>query len=176
MQFASYEENAESECERLVSEALKYDPENPEVHQTMASLRISQNRKDEALQALLRGYNLWAEIGTSLTTQPQNCRNPGPDWDGVNLEADEEKPDYGFRTNTAKLFLELEQHEHARQILEMLVQEHDSVAEVWYLLHLAAMPHDSEQALDAITQAKEVPPPDLFRRQIFTNINYTAHR
>jgi hypothetical protein len=60
---SSFEENAESECERFVNEALKYDPENPEVHQTMASLRISQNRKDDALRSLTHGHQLWAHIG-----------------------------------------------------------------------------------------------------------------
>jgi cytochrome c-type biogenesis protein CcmH/NrfG len=66
--WRSFEENAETECERFVNEALKYDPENPEVHQTMASLRISQNRKDDALKALNHSYQLWAEIGTSLSS------------------------------------------------------------------------------------------------------------
>ncbi|ELR18214.1 tetratricopeptide repeat domain containing protein [Acanthamoeba castellanii str. Neff] len=130
---ACFEENAESECERFVSEALKYDPENPEVHQTMASLRISQNRKDDALRSLTHGHQLWAHI-----------------------EEDEAKPEYEFRTNTAKLFLELGQHETARQILEVLVEEHDAIAEVWYLLHLALVPTDVELAVEAITQAKEL--------------------
>lgn len=171
---SSFEENAESECERFVSEALKYDPENPEVHQTMASLRISQNRKDDALRSLTHGHQLWAHIGMrhsiipsfhtsltlcslSLSRLHSRCSN-SPSYHHIirTVEEDEAKPEYEFRTNTAKLFLELGQHETARQILEVLVEEHDAIAEVWYLLHLALMPTDVELAVEAITQAKEL--------------------
>jgi hypothetical protein len=38
----------------------------------------------------------------------------------------------------------------------VLVEEHDAIAEVWYLLHLALVPTDVEQAVEAITQAKEL--------------------
>ncbi len=62
----SFEENAESECERLLQEAATYDPHSPEVHQMIASLRISQNRKPDALQSLNASYNLWINLGIYL--------------------------------------------------------------------------------------------------------------
>jgi hypothetical protein len=40
----SFAENAESECERMVNEAMTIDQSNPEVYQVAASLRISQQR------------------------------------------------------------------------------------------------------------------------------------
>ena len=82
----SFEENAESECQRLVDEALKYDPESPEVKlgrqwvevvdidecdffqalQVLASLRISQVRTQDALTALEKSFHLWENSGIYL--------------------------------------------------------------------------------------------------------------
>jgi len=43
-------------------------------------------------------------------------------------------PPYEFRISTAKLLLELEDHEKAAEVLELLLNEDDEVVEVWYLL------------------------------------------
>ena len=59
----SYEENAETECERLCNEAMKYDNNNPEPYHTMASVRISQERNEEALEILKKGHDLWKNLG-----------------------------------------------------------------------------------------------------------------
>lgn len=59
----SFEEIAESECCRLMDEALKYDQTNPEVYQTLANIRISQQKNDEALQLLHKNYSLWKDAG-----------------------------------------------------------------------------------------------------------------
>lgn len=40
----SYEENAELECEKLLNQALLYDSNNPEVYQTFASFKLSQQK------------------------------------------------------------------------------------------------------------------------------------
>jgi hypothetical protein len=133
----------------------------------MASLRISQNRKDDALRSLTHGYKLWAHIGNppSSSSLSRHCSKVVSrslsDLCPLLVactEEDEAKPEYEFRTNTAKLFLELGQHETARQILEVLVDEHDAIAEVWYLLHVALLPDPAniELATEAITQAKDL--------------------
>jgi cytochrome c-type biogenesis protein CcmH/NrfG len=59
----SFEENAESECERLLQEALKVDPMNPDPLQTLASVRLSQQNPKEALELLNKSYELWREAG-----------------------------------------------------------------------------------------------------------------
>ncbi len=41
---------------------------------------------------------------------------------------------YLFRINTAKLLLELGQHETAAEVLDALLAEDDAVAQVWYML------------------------------------------
>ena len=55
----SEDDNAESECQNILNEALKVDPNNAETLQVMASFKISQQKPDEALQWLTRSYETW---------------------------------------------------------------------------------------------------------------------
>jgi hypothetical protein len=64
----SFEENAEHECSRLCDEAMKWDQLNPEPYHTMASLRISQQRNDDAIAILEKGFELWRDAGTKKIT------------------------------------------------------------------------------------------------------------
>jgi hypothetical protein len=43
------EKDSQKICEELLDQSLLYDPENPESTQALADLRMSQNRKGEAL-------------------------------------------------------------------------------------------------------------------------------
>jgi tetratricopeptide (TPR) repeat protein len=129
---ACFEENAETQCLNLLTEALKYDESNYEVLQTMASFRLSQSNPTEAETCLNRSYASWKSLPV------------------------EEFPSYEFRVSTAKLYLELSKHDQAREILEGLVAEHDSVGEVWYLLYLACQPTNPTLAHEHLLQAQEV--------------------
>lgn len=55
----SLEPDAEEHCERFVTEALLVVPDSAEALQTLASIRISQNRIDDARAALERSIALW---------------------------------------------------------------------------------------------------------------------
>lgn len=54
-----FEPAAEERCEASVQRAMAADPSNPDALQTLASLRISQQRGADALDALKRSYALW---------------------------------------------------------------------------------------------------------------------
>ena len=62
--LVSFAENAESECENAVKQAIESDTTNPEAFQVAASLRISQQRNADALEFLTQSHNLWKELGT----------------------------------------------------------------------------------------------------------------
>jgi len=128
-----FEEDAETQCQRLLEEALKYDPNNCEAFQSLANFRLSQDRKEDALVALQKSYDQWAQ-----------------------REDMELLPSFDFRTATAKLFLELERNDMAAGILERLVEEHDGVAELWYLLYLAHRGRDSTRARECLAEAKSL--------------------
>jgi hypothetical protein len=60
---------------------------------------------------------------------------------------DEKMPSYEFRVATSKLLLELQEWDWAQELLQSLLEEEDSVAEVWYLLSFAFVnggsPHEA---------------------------------
>ncbi|UKZ46712.1 hypothetical protein TrVGV298_000919 [Trichoderma virens] len=64
----SWETDAEQRCEALVTEAMLIAPNYPETWQTVANVRISQERLDEARTALKRSLELWQDLppGASL--------------------------------------------------------------------------------------------------------------
>lgn len=116
----SWEEDAEARCEAAVTEALLVSPESAEPLQTLASIRISQVRVDDAKAALTRSMNLWKELD--------------PD--------DPKVPDYSTRISLSRLLMEAEMEEEAIEVLERLIGENDESVESWYLggwcLHLLA--------------------------------------
>ncbi|RAR07066.1 tpr domain-containing protein [Stemphylium lycopersici] len=116
----SWEEEAEARCNAAVTEALLFAPENPEPLQTLASIRISQLKPDEAKSALTRSMDLWKDLD--------------PD--------DPKVPDYSLRISLSRLLMEAEMEDEAIEVLERLVGENDGSVEAWYLggwcLHLLA--------------------------------------
>jgi len=107
----SWEADAEAKCEALVTEATMVAPAYPEPLQTLANVRISQQRMEEARSALKRSLELW-----------------------VNLEPENEiVPDFPSRVSLARLLMEADMDTEAIEVLERLVGEDDGSVEVWYL-------------------------------------------
>src|SRR2546430_874017 len=92
-------------------EALMVAPASPEPLQTLASVRISQLRIDDARAALARSLELWKDLT--------------PEDPGV--------PGFPMRVSLARLLLEAEMEDEAIEVLERLVGEDDESVEVWYL-------------------------------------------
>ena len=109
----SLEADAEEQCERLIAEALLVAPDFPEPLQTLASIRISQLRTDEAKEALAKSIALWKDID-------------------VENEASR-IPDFSTRISLARLLMEVSMLEEALAVLERLVSEDDQSVETWYL-------------------------------------------
>lgn len=111
----SWESDAEHKCDQFVTEAVAICPEtlSAGVLQTLASIRISQERVDEAKRALAHSMSLWKDIP-------------------VNIE-DAAKPDFATRISLVRLLIEVEQEEDAVAVLDGLVKEDDQSVEAWYL-------------------------------------------
>jgi tetratricopeptide (TPR) repeat protein len=107
----SWEEDAEQKCEALVTEATMVAPGFAEPWQTLANVRISQQRMEDAKAALKRSLDLWQDL------PPEN--------DVV--------PDFPTRVSLARLLMEADMDVEAIEVLERLVSEDDSSVEVWYL-------------------------------------------
>ena len=126
----SWEEDAEARCEAAVTEALLAAPESPEPLQTLASIRLSQVRTEDAKSALTRSMHLWGDLD--------------PD--------DPKVPDFSTRISLSRLLMEAEMEDEAIEVLERLIGENDSSVEAWYLggwcLHLLA---EKQKAKDSDT-------------------------
>lgn len=96
---------------------------NPDALQTLASLRISQQRGEEALAALKKSYALW---------NPEAPEGDDGD-DAMQQDDDEALPLYGTRLAAAKMFVELGDTEDALEIVEGLVLENEDDPECYYL-------------------------------------------
>ncbi|KAI0409053.1 TPR domain-containing protein [Xylaria palmicola] len=107
----SWEEDAEQRCESLTTEATMVAPDFAETWQTLANVRISQSRFDDAKAALNRSLELWKDL------PPE----------------DPSVPDFPSRVALARLLMEVEMEQEAIDVLERLVSEDDQSVEVWYL-------------------------------------------
>ncbi|PHH78833.1 hypothetical protein CDD82_2812 [Ophiocordyceps australis] len=107
----SWEQDAEQRCESLVTEAMLIAPQSAETWQTVANVRISQERVHEAKEALRRGLNLWQHL------PPE----------------DPAVPEFPTRVGLARLLLETEMLDEALLVLERLVSDDDQSVEAWYL-------------------------------------------
>ncbi|OKL60167.1 UPF0661 TPR repeat-containing protein [Talaromyces atroroseus] len=107
----SWEEDAESRCETLITEALLVAPDQPDCLQTLASVRISQTRVDDARAALARSLELWQDLAPE----------------------DPKIPDFPSRISLSRLLMEVQMEVQALQVLERLILEDDESIEAWYL-------------------------------------------
>ncbi|PNY27151.1 TPR repeat-containing protein [Tolypocladium capitatum] len=107
----SWEEDAEQRCEKLVTEAMMIAPSSAETWQTVANVRISQERTDEAKGALKRSLELWQDLP--------------PEHPSI--------PEFATRIGLARLLIETELEDDALKVLERLTTDDDQSIEAWYL-------------------------------------------
>lgn len=60
--LVSMEPEAEQNCESLLNLAIQADPSNVEVLQSMASVRMSQQRPDDARKCIEQAWGLWNDL------------------------------------------------------------------------------------------------------------------
>lgn len=65
--LSSFDPAAESNCEELLKSALQVDPENTEALQTLASVRMSQQRPDEAKELLEKAWLSWKDLDAGVS-------------------------------------------------------------------------------------------------------------
>ena len=92
-------------------EACLVSPNSSEALQTLASVRISQEKLEDARSALERSMSLWQDL------------EPG----------DAKISDYSTRISLSRLLMEVGMAEAAVKVLDRLVKEDDSSVEAWYL-------------------------------------------
>jgi hypothetical protein len=149
-----FEENAEAECEAYVTQALQFSTSNDgepliDALQTAASLRLSQQRKPEARNLILRAYQkmqVGCEALSKLVGLGDSTSKSKRAVELTEVDAANQLPSVEFRSQTAKLLLECgagdeangdDCHAAAIHVLGSLLAENDEIPEVWYLLGCA---------------------------------------
>lgn len=129
-----------------MTEAVLVSPDSPAVLQTLASVRISEHRIDDAKSALVRSMELWKHL-------------PAED---VNI------PDFATRISLTRLLLEVEMEAEAVDVVDQLVQEDDQSVEAVYLGAWSRFLL-YEKGADAASESR-----DLFRRclRLYTSLDY----
>lgn len=112
----SFDPAASSTCDSLLANALQIDPHNLEALQCLASVRLSQEKTEEALAAL-------------LTFPPSS-----PDAPPAHNQALVAALPLSVRLVRAKLLLECGAYHEALNVLENVLASDDSSVEGWYLM------------------------------------------
>ncbi|KAH9917038.1 uncharacterized protein B0H18DRAFT_1036349 [Fomitopsis serialis] len=125
---------AEKNCEDLLNLALQTDPGNTEALQMLASVRLSQQRPDDAKACLEEAWTQWK-----------------------NLEPDDVRlPPVPSRLSLVRLFLELSLFTPALLVLQGIMTVDDQEVEAWYLegwcfFLMAEQAQESGGKLDELT-------------------------
>ncbi|KAI8082992.1 uncharacterized protein BX664DRAFT_301533 [Halteromyces radiatus] len=106
-----FEPDAEQKCETYLQQAQQVNPNNAEVYQLLASVRLSQQRNEEAAKILEESIGFWIEKEVG----------------------DPSIPNYDARLGLVKLLLEVGMIPQAFTVLERLQKENDQVVDLWYL-------------------------------------------
>lgn len=123
-----FEEGAEGQCEALVTESTQADGENPEGHRILADLRLVQEKKEEAKEAIVNCLELWKDQSVDDLLFPL----------------------YDQRIAMAKVLVEVDLFDEAVFVLGGLLEEDDGVIDTWYLLGIAQLSlKDTEGAIEA---------------------------
>ncbi|KAH7884753.1 hypothetical protein F5I97DRAFT_1891871 [Phlebopus sp. FC_14] len=113
---------ASNTCDTLVSQALQIDPQNLEALQTLASIRLSQEKPEEALIAL-RTFPPPHPSQDATATDPQ-----------VHISLLLNALPVPTRVSRAKLLLECGAYPDALSLLEGVLATDDANVEGWYLM------------------------------------------
>ena len=138
----SWEEDAEQRCEALVTEAVALCPDRPGVLQTLANVRISQERDEEARSILRTSMESWSGPLGKKTI----------DGEVVDAEDDGTLPEFATRISLVRLLMEVGMEQEAVQVCGRLVSEDDESVEAWYLngwgqILLAEKTQDDEEVM-----------------------------
>ena len=167
------EEGAEQACEQALALGTGVDGESLDVLQTLASLRISQCKPQEA-GVILAGVATRVCAALEAAQHESLIGGAAPLSASANVFSDatttaaaaaaDECPDSQFCVSTAKLLVECAcgnapLAEQAMDLCQMLLEEDDENIELWYIMGMAALgaaPPDTEAALYHLEKAKEM--------------------
>ena len=154
------EENAEQDCESSLKAALKYDENNLDAKQTLASMRISQRNPEACI--IIEG--VYDEVYTAYKDNQAKPIITMVDGKAGDDTSNKEKdlPDPSFLLQTCKLLIECAQDKpdlatKAMDLLTLLLNENDEDPELWFVMGMGALacqPREKDSAKDAFMKSR----------------------
>lgn len=144
-----FEDDAEARCQAALDEALAMDQGSPEVTQSLANLRLSQQKGEEAAVLMLETYRRLKACYQEDEEEEEETEMEEDDEEGAAGNSKDGNrvqgivmPSVMFRIQSAKLLLECQAYNKkcarkAVHILEQCKCEEDDNVEIWYLLGVA---------------------------------------
>ena len=129
------EEEAESRCDDLINQSLLMDQENPEALSMLASIKVSQQRPDDAREALVKSWELFDARKLNLEDEANRENSEAVEVQQEYLEL------YEPLLTVAKLSIELELYETAILAASGAQDINELSVEAYYYEGLAALLH-----------------------------------
>jgi hypothetical protein len=140
------EPEAEAKCNELIEFSLGLDKENPETFSLLASIRISQQRNDEAKESLVQSWTLFQQKKAQLEQAANSIRNTenndnNNNNDNDNNDAFEVGVEYVELIQPlltlSKFAIELEQYEIGATITSNIQDINENILDTYYYEALA---------------------------------------
>lgn len=132
------EEEAESKCDELIDYSLSLDVNNPEALSLLSSIRISQQRNDDAKESLLKSWDLFREKKTRLEESANKIQSGN---EASNEDAFEVGLEYVELIQPlltlARFAIELELYDTAATIASNTQDINESILDAYYYEALA---------------------------------------
>lgn len=122
------EPEAEEQCDQLITHSLNMDPENPEALSLLALIRISQQKQDDAVEALQKSWQLFSQKKLFLEQQ-QTKEGDEATFEYIELV----QPLLGL----ARFAIELAMYDLAPQIAVAVSEINDNCLDCFYIEGLA---------------------------------------
>ncbi|KAK6203210.1 uncharacterized protein RJT21DRAFT_119350 [Scheffersomyces amazonensis] len=145
------EDEAETQCNELINYSLQLDNQNPEALSLLSSIRISQQRNEEAKQALLKSWELFQIKKSQLEEAANKHQQEDIDSFEVGLEyVDLIQP----LLTLAKFAIELELYDITITIVSNVQDINENILDTYYYEALANL-FSAKQLLNSQTPHEE---------------------
>lgn len=128
------EPEAEAKCDALITEALMFDDTHAESWSVLGSIRISQQRNEDAKVALDKSWNLYHEIISNAFKASNSALNNSTATTSALADVAQAIP---ALIRLAQNMLEMEMYEQTIQVTAEINRIDDEVPEPYYLHGLA---------------------------------------
>ncbi|KAG5420647.1 hypothetical protein I9W82_002528 [Candida metapsilosis] len=143
------EPEAESKCNELIDFSLSIDPNNPESLSILSSIRISQQRQQDAIEALKKSWELFKLKKTKLEDFANKKEENEDNGAGDNNDAFEVGMEYVELiqplVTLSRYAVELEQYDTAIDIASNIQDINDTILDAFYI-----------EALSNLFKAKQI--------------------